>query len=651
MSERNLWLPLALALWGCSVESTPAPPTEPADPTCPPGAIELEDGSCQGAEQPTANCPAGELELPDGGCLRAGMLENGCEAGQFAADGSCVQPGLPPDWCTAGPDGGCEPLVPSCDVGEIALPGDPNCRPLTDCGTGTWGSIPVEPDTIYVDASYQPNDSDGSAAHPFVDIQAAVDAALDDEIIAIAAGTYTQDVQIFIKEVRLWGRCPQMVHLVGQTVSPTIVIVSFRAELRSMSVTGPGSAVAITGNSKGVLLDTMHLHDTGYGALQVAGHVNDAMVRNTLIEGSMEYGVFALGSIVDIEDTVIRDIVPDSNGQFGDGIILQPVSEDSVQYGVPSTLSLRNSLIERTHQSGIAAISSDAVVDRSVVRDVAPGSYEPDSGDCVLALPYFVERAPSVTLRESVFERCYGQGVYLAEGALDMNGVVVRDIAPYATDQNFGRGVTVMGNDAAPASLRMRQSLVSNTRDSGVALFGVTAHLEGVRIVGADADGLGRYGFGIGAVSNGTTSLLTVRSSQVEATRHAGVMTFDTEVELLATSILQSATLDDGSWGDGVSILRSSSDSTAKLAGLVIASAERAGISAIDAPIALRTTRLDCNTLHLNAETPNGGNAGYINSGGNSCGCGDAAEACKVLSSELAAPAPPASGEKDGYGL
>ena len=85
------------------------------------------------------------------------------------ADGSCARPGIAPDGCAEGfvHDGeyGCEPVLPAerCPPGLMAVPGDTACRPLQTCGTGTWGDIPVDAATQYVDASYSGN-SDGTGA-------------------------------------------------------------------------------------------------------------------------------------------------------------------------------------------------------------------------------------------------------------------------------------------------------------------------------------------------------------------------------------------------------------------------------------------------------------------------------------------------------
>src|SRR5690349_3224518 len=117
------------------------PDSAPDDPACGPGETLLDDGRCQPAGLPLdmPPCAPGEAQLEDGTCQKAG---------------------IPPDACGEGfmPDGndGCEAILPDepCPKGLMAVPGMTQCEEVAPCGSGTWGDIPVEPSTQYVDQSY-----------------------------------------------------------------------------------------------------------------------------------------------------------------------------------------------------------------------------------------------------------------------------------------------------------------------------------------------------------------------------------------------------------------------------------------------------------------------------------------------------------------
>ena len=99
-----------------------------------------------------------------------------CGDGQVSlADDRCVPVGATPEACAPGfvlETGGCQPVLPAdlCPPGMMAVPGETTCRSVAECGEGTWGDIPVDESTHYVDASYTSGGSDGTAARPWTRI-------------------------------------------------------------------------------------------------------------------------------------------------------------------------------------------------------------------------------------------------------------------------------------------------------------------------------------------------------------------------------------------------------------------------------------------------------------------------------------------------
>jgi Protein of unknown function (DUF1565) len=169
-------------------------------------------------------CTVGELSLPDGSCQSTGLPPDmACPPGERAlSDGSCQPAGVPPEACAAGrfdPDGrgGCAPILPidACPLGQMAVPGERACREVSPCGEGPWGDIPVEATTELVDQGYAGSDSDGSRERPWKTVREGIQAASPGAIVAVAEGRYTEDVVVFDKPVRLWGRCPALTEVVG----------------------------------------------------------------------------------------------------------------------------------------------------------------------------------------------------------------------------------------------------------------------------------------------------------------------------------------------------------------------------------------------------------------------------------------------------
>ena len=218
-----------------------------------------------GADAGPLGCKPGSLARGDGTCAPAGLPADApCPPGEALGEaGACIPAGVPPEMCGDGflPDGdsGCDPVLPAepCPPGLIAVPGDAECREVAPCGAGTWGEIPVEPGTQHVDASYAAADGDGSAAKPWPTIQAGIAAAAPGAIVAVAAGSYAEDAFVHDKAVRLWGRCPELVEIVGTGVAFASLRIEDAdgTEVRSLAIRGAQTGVAVTGSLE-VLLDS-----------------------------------------------------------------------------------------------------------------------------------------------------------------------------------------------------------------------------------------------------------------------------------------------------------------------------------------------------------------------------------------------------------
>ncbi|MBW2457049.1 MAG: hypothetical protein JRI68_21215, partial [Deltaproteobacteria bacterium] len=195
------------------------------------GGDEVEPGST-----PEDECTPPDRLTDDGRCIEPGVQNDGCPAGTLGLDdGSCQPAGIPTEMCADGfePAGqGCEPILPPepCPKGLMALPGETICRSVMPCGSGKWGDLPVDASTEHVDASYAGGDSDGSAAKPWTTIGEALATAEPDVLIAIAEGSYAEDVVVSGKRVKLWGVCPEKVEVLGTGAELAAVVILASAD-------------------------------------------------------------------------------------------------------------------------------------------------------------------------------------------------------------------------------------------------------------------------------------------------------------------------------------------------------------------------------------------------------------------------------------
>jgi hypothetical protein len=427
MTKALICVALALVLTACSDDETAQPPV---------GGSGGEGGSA---------CADEDWQYEDGSCAPL-PFSPGCPPGSYELDGSCAPAGVPPELCGIGfepdGDGGCLAITPDmpCGDGMMAALGETTCRPVADCGQDEWGAIVTDSDTQFVDASYSGGANDGSQSAPWTSIQQGIDAAFDGATVAVAAGSYTGNIDIDGKSVRIWGRCPSMVELIG-TSQPAIFIRGGAdgVELRSFALVNDGIAIMIA-SSQDVVFDEMWIHDGGNRALQLDTLVAPASVtiRRSLIERASDVAVLSFGADVVLEDSEVRDTRPAQDDRFGRALALQ-VDPDS---GLLSSGLVRSSILRNNRDVAIWAAAATLTIEDSWIVDTQPRLSDDTAGVGIGARAGDGVRS-SVEVRSSIIERQHQAGAYALSSDIAFDGVVIRDIEPQLSNGEFGRGVTV----------------------------------------------------------------------------------------------------------------------------------------------------------------------------------------------------------------
>ncbi|MBW2456090.1 MAG: hypothetical protein JRI68_16345 [Deltaproteobacteria bacterium] len=466
----------------CTDEATPSP--DP--PVGGAGGQGGEGGSTGGA----GGCQPGQLEV-EGECVDAGLPTEGCAPGHLLDDQDECQPaGVPAAWCGEGfesdGDYGCRAILPAapCESGQMALPGETTCREVAPCADGTWGDIPVESNTQFVDQSYLGGDGDGTQAKPWPTVLEAVAAADPGAIVAIAAGSYVGEVDIADQPVRLWGRCPGLVELVGTGVHVLeIGAGADGTEIRDLALTGSvgWSAIAVHG-SAGVIFDRVWLHDAlgsrGFDITEDSGSATGVILTRSLVERTRTNAIMVWGAAIEMSDSVVRDTQPSLNSGIARGLNVAVNTSTET----PSTGTVERSVFVRNRDLGIGAFGADLTVDSVLIRDTAAL----DDGDASHGL--YLQTAVGVpavaTVRGSVIEGTEGFGVSARGAAATFEGLTVRNTGDEPATGGFGYGVTVMPSVASPhaASASLRFSLIDESHYVGVAAFSSEVTLHGVRV-------------------------------------------------------------------------------------------------------------------------------------------------------------------------
>jgi hypothetical protein len=580
----------------------------------------------------------------------------------------------------------------------MAVPGETSCREVAPCGTTKWGGIPVESDTEYVDASFA-GISDGSQAAPWTTIGDAIAAAVPGAMVAIASGTYAEDILIINKSVRLWGRCPAEVVVSGVGIHAAAIFVRTGAsgtELHDLSVTNQdGAGVAVIG-AEDVLVDRLWVHNTFYRGVdaEFLGPTSITLSRS-LVEQTREFGFYAAGVEGLVDASVIRDALTDAQGLTGRGVDIKAPTT-----GERANVTVRGSLIERNREVGIFVIRSDAVVEATVVRDTTVNDQGLDGRGIVIQAHDSGARA-SGSVRACVVERNQTEGIFVSGSDALIEATVVRD-SQLDPEERIGRGITFQDSAmAGPSIAKLRSSLVERNQEGGVVLHGSQVLIESTLVRDTQSIPAGLFGRGIGVQSNvmtGAVATATIRGSIIERSREVGVFGLAGDVTIESTAVRDSLpnplgmgghginiegdsttgrqaiaairfslversaelgvalfTADGaientlvrdtapnaaGLYGDGVIVAALDADTIARIEGTSVANSTRGGILNSGALVTLRDVALRCQAFDMDGEEQSGRQFQFENRGNVTCGCPEPTGGCRVLSTGIDVPKP-----------
>jgi hypothetical protein len=647
----------------------------------------------------SASCAPGETATEEG-CAPAGLpLDMPCAPGEVPTGGGCVPAGVPPERCVGGfvvADRGCAALLPDepCAPGRMALAGETRCRPVMPCPAERFGGIPVDADTEYVDAGFS-GAPDGSAAAPWPTIQQAVDAAAEGAVVAIAPASYAEHVLVSGKSVRLWGSCPDAVEIVGPAAGVAAIDIidgAHGTEVHALAVRGAQVGVGIS-NALEVVLDRLWVHDTGDQGLLVdrilgpaSATLSDSLVESTglmgmvivgaglrvertvvrdaagrgidahaspygstpselsiadvLVERSEGGGIVVAGSLARVERAVVLDTAPDALQKRGWGIALFDVP------GMPPThAELVDSVVERSHDAGVVASATEALVDGVTIRDVVPSPLA--NGGIGLIVEAWPGTNPlaTATLRHTLVERGHTLGLFIggARGVL-VEGVLARDTQPHASGAwGWGIAIQVEPDTAQPAQVELRHCAVERSGESGIFVFGSEALVEATAVRDTSPGASGRFGSAL-TLSNdpftGLRSTVRVHASLFERSTEAGAVVAGSDA-VIEQSLLRDTTANGlGTHGDGILVVSYAEVGHLDLLRSRVDNSQRAAVACFGGRAAISASALSCHSYALDAESHAGHSCELVDIGGNACGCGTLDDSCKAVSSSLEPPAP-----------
>lgn len=379
-----------------------------------------------------------------------------------------------------------EPAPLECEEGEL-LDGE-RCVPEA-CGLGPFGGLEAD---LYVDASS--SGGQGTQQAPFSTISEALAAAGEGQSIAVAEGTYAENLLLEVEEVELHGRCAELVVVQGGGSPPVSVdqALGHSAFLADLTLTQGGVGAWV--DHGGLDLRRVWLLDNSDGGLYANQrsqiHVEEVVVRGTetsatrpwgvgvfleggadlsgtdlLVEQVSGVGLLAgtMGSEVELEGLTVRGVAYDRDYDWGLGVLVEPVA----------SLTATDVLVEDTVSTGILVDNGTLHLTRAEVRDTEakPNGFN----GMALALLGGAE----ATLVDSSLHDNHG-GAYVLEGcALDLQDVsITANTTPPATEEAPGivltdaaltavgleiSGSVAMGIQADGSQVVLEQATITDT--------------------------------------------------------------------------------------------------------------------------------------------------------------------------------------------
>jgi hypothetical protein len=326
----------------------------------------------------------------------------------------------------------------------------------------------------------------------------------------------------------------------------------------------------------------------------------------------------------------------------------------------PSTLershiTLRRSVAERNRWCGICVEDADLVIEDSVSRDTLAQASDGAFGFGVRAFNYSnaAPVAPALDISRSLIERSRLIGMAVVGADATASRLVIRDIAPRVSDDRMGRPISVEPSQATkrPAHIDLTGARLERGYESGMMIIGATANIDSV-LVSSIAPHAINDSFGVGIayvrdIFNGIDTGGAVTNTVVEDVHTVGIAALGANVGI-SNTITRNVQPEfaSGDFGDGIIasewiFVLELFEASMTVDRVTVEDSARAGIVAFSAEVSVADSALECNVIQLDKEPVLDGSPIFEDRGGNHCGCAEASEACKVLTSNIEPPQPP----------
>jgi hypothetical protein len=224
----------------------------------------------------------------------------------------------------------------------------------------------------------------------------------------------------------------------------------------------------------------LSFHGGGGRGLSVQGSKDGSarghgVVDRSVFQHNQEFGIFVLGSDLEVTSTVIEDTMPQQADQrIGRGI---NAVTDSVTH-VHSTAVIRSSMIRRNHQVGVFLETSDATVESTVIRETLPDASTGLWGAGLAVQLGVAEQESTASVRGCVIADAHQVGISFIGVEATVDSTSVSRTKPEEASGYFGDGIVVSSFYGSPATAMITRSRIEASARAGISVFGSSASVS-----------------------------------------------------------------------------------------------------------------------------------------------------------------------------
>jgi len=309
-------------------------------------------------------------------------------------------------------------------------------------------------------------------------------------------------------------------------------------------------------------------------------------VRDTLLERSTRHAAFFYGAEVTLERFEVRQTRQTADGLRGRGISL--ISETDT--GIPTRAQLRRVVSADNYWFGIDLIGSEALIEDSLVADVAAEAGSGNSGIGILADEDATNELPSgLVLRRVELARNTEYGLMLRGSSVDAEALVVHDTVPSPAMAHSGIGIAASGESTLETTLNLRDAWIEDNVAFGVAVIGADATIEGAVVRNTTTTSAGAFGRGIAfevQLAPERPTAGSVAGSRVEGAAEIGVAIIGADASLDGVTVTDDPAARRGELSYGIGVqeeMTTGQEATAEIRRALVDSVQGIGIGVVGA--------------------------------------------------------------------